>query len=249
MLTLSTGWSKRWKTSKNGKPRTSRSCYLCKSVHTLCVGQALICSSLQGHSIEVHVSSGSDRAIWNIPKALLQHHSDYFRLTCSKGYLARTHTLSDCAPRLFQHFVQWMYFGTIPTLEDEYHCDELRLWALGSKLVAKEFKDFVMRKIYELYSFAGGDPVHFSVKEAEWCWNNTAPESCLRKLFLDLLPQHWIYLEYFGDGKEDWSEFFARHPDLSHTLLLAVAGACADRKGKPEVMPVTGYLESSKVEK
>jgi hypothetical protein len=138
-------------------------------------------NSLQGPSVEVVVGTGTNLITWHIPKALLGHHSGYFRATGNESKV----TLSEVNLTLFQHFIQWIYFATLsrpratprrsttapPPVADRLPRVDMKevglipqLWSLGDKLEARLFKNFVMEKIHGkhvAFSF------RFSVEEAE----------------------------------------------------------------------------------
>ncbi|KAF2133503.1 hypothetical protein P153DRAFT_274054, partial [Dothidotthia symphoricarpi CBS 119687] len=113
---------------------------------------------LQGDSMEVSVIRGNKTAKWNIPKALLSHHSEFFRKACNETFkegFENKIVLPDCEPRMFQIFVQWIYFDTLPEILSMGMMDNVwrvfHLWVLGDRILAKEFKNMVMEKIYKVY--------------------------------------------------------------------------------------------------
>jgi hypothetical protein len=207
-------------------------------------------SRLQGPSMEVTVGSGAESATWSIPKALLSHHSDYFRVACNGNFkegIENRVTPHDVEPRLFQHFVEWLYFGTIPLLSDvERLYDGFRLWVPGDRLTSNGFKNDVMTQTFYLYEKTRVTPSILTTAEVAYCWNNSGLGSHLRLFLLDTFSQHWIYGEYMKADVEGWEALFLDLPDLHLRLTLEVAELCSNGKGRPKVKPLQTYLEAYK---
>jgi hypothetical protein len=71
----------------------------------------------------VSVKIGSEQIPYRIHKALLEHHSDYFRNAlrqCWKEGNERQVVLGDLEPAAFDVFVDWMYTKTIPEQDAEW---------------------------------------------------------------------------------------------------------------------------------
>jgi hypothetical protein len=68
------------------------------------------------------------------------------------------------------------------------------------------------------------EPYEFTTDKPAWCWNQTAPNSLLRKFILDTLAQHWTYSASFSSNKKEWTEIFKTCPELREALLFALAG-------------------------
>ncbi|EAT84566.2 hypothetical protein SNOG_08290 [Parastagonospora nodorum SN15] len=127
---------------------------------------------LQGPSAEVVAGAAPNIATWYIPQALRIVNSEYFRTACEepikKGILRKI-ALLDCKPELFQRFVQWMYFATLPASETFRSCEAFQLWSLGEKLTASGFKDTLMTEIHVLFAFDASrpSPCFFITEEAD----------------------------------------------------------------------------------
>jgi hypothetical protein len=187
---------------------------------------------------------------WSIPKTLLSHHSDYFRAACNGNFkegIENRVSLDDVEPRLFQHFVQWLYYGTISGLPDVEHVyDGFPLWVLGDRLISSGFKNVIMTQAYNLYERTRVSRDIFTTAEVAYCWNNTTPGSRLRLFFLDTFSQHWVYDKYMKANIYEWEALLLCYPDLHLCLTSEVAGLCSDGKGKPKVKPLQTYLEDAK---
>ncbi|KAH4055411.1 hypothetical protein HBI37_021440 [Parastagonospora nodorum] len=180
---------------------------------------------LQGPSAEVVAGAAPNIATWYIPQALRIVNSEYSRTACEepikKGILRKI-VLLDCKPELFQRFVQWMYFATLPASETFRPCEAFQLWSLGEKLTASGFKDTLMTEIH------------------------TEQYSQLPNFFLDTFPQHWNYLTEYSKNKLAWLGLLAEHPDLSSFLLSALASKDIGREEALDTKPLAAYLEMPK---
>jgi hypothetical protein len=200
--------------------------------------------------MEVVVGSGASISTWNIPKALLSRHSDYFRAACNGNFKEGIESrvpLNDVEPRLFQHFVQWLYFATAPRLPDvDGVYDGFRLWVLGDRLMSSGFKNLVMTRLFNVYSRDRKALDVLSTAEVTYCWNNTAPGSHLQLFLLHTFSQHWVYEEYMKADTKGWEALLSNLPDLHLRLTTELVGLCADGKGKPTIKPLETYLEDEK---
>jgi hypothetical protein len=195
--------------------------------------------------MEVVAGTESNCATWNVPKALLSHHSEFFRTACNnpvKEDIEIQVAFLDYKPRAFQVFIQWIYFATIPFelgFEDGVRFGFV-LWTLGDRLLSDSFKNCLMQRMYHLHSLGTG--LRLSPHDAEVCWNNTAPSPILRAFFLDTLSLHWTYLKYIHNNKAAWGKTLEKLPSLCQALL-ALAGTCSEQMGTLESKPVAAYLE------
>ena len=195
--------------------------------------------------MEVTVTSRTATSTWSIPKALLSRYSKFFHVACNgpfKEGQKNKIVLPECNPKLFQLFVQWIYFNTISDNIDseEDVWNAFRAWALGDRLMASEFKNCIMKLLHETHAM--DDPKHaeFADKEMVWCANNTMRGSRLQTWFIDTLAQHWVYEDYIKDDEEVWVLALDACPDLRTELLYKMVGMC---KGEAEVKPLATYLE------
>lgn len=68
---------------------------------------------------EIIVGTGEDVVVWNIPKALLSAHSEFFRAACYgrfKEGIENKISFSDVIPAVFRSSVQWLYCWPISLL-------------------------------------------------------------------------------------------------------------------------------------
>ena len=155
--------------------------------------------------MEITVGTGDAKAIWGIPKALLSHHSEFFRKACNGSFkegVKNKLSLPEYDPKHFQIFLQWMYFDNLPKLPAGSFAGgyivRFQLWSLGDMLMATSFKNCVMKRIYEafIYSYPSVGFVKSAMptpEEVEYCWTRTTANSTLRKFLIDILIYNSIY--------------------------------------------------------
>ncbi|KAF2712685.1 hypothetical protein K504DRAFT_489061 [Pleomassaria siparia CBS 279.74] len=204
----------------------------------------------QGPTMEVIVGADVDqRMTWYLPKALLSHHSGFFRAACNQPFkegLENTITLSDVDPKVFEVFVQWLYHDRFPCDFATIGCDlQLRVWPgfqtwiLGDKFMAKEFQDCSMRWIWEYHAPHGDEGVAVILpEEAQYCYENTLPKSKLRKFVSDSLCQSWGDSAYACD-KLGWESVFVDHMELALDVLFHSGGYA-----RRTVKSVESYFEN-----
>lgn len=169
--------------------------------------------------------------------------------------------LADRLPAVFQIFIQWVYFGTIP---DRFGLSRMStgkslsnsflLWTLGDDLQASEFKNRIMRELYTSYSLEGYTDeflfIEFSSAEVDYCWSQTKPGSKLRTFILDTLSHHITFGDYIRvTEKNDWNKTFTKHSDLQLQVLATIAGSFNTySQDITEIAEVNVYLEEVKIE-
>lgn len=201
--------------------------------------------------MEVIVGSGWNQATWNIPQALLSRFSHYFLAILSrtmKHGVPEIHKLPEFDPNMFQHFIRWIYFATLPPImgvDEKGVYMGFRLWVIGEKLIADDFADAVMERIYQLHVFADDGPGQFRPVEVDWCWQNTHDSSLLRVFLLDTLSQHWIHLSYIQEDKAKWEKILVKNPRISQQLIMAVAGLGGGQNKSPTYKSLATYLFGS----
>ncbi|CAN9083767.1 unnamed protein product [Alternaria sp. RS040] len=195
---------------------------------------------IRGPGMEVVVSHGSETQNWVIPKALLSHHSEFFRAACNgrfKEGIENKITLHDCWPEVFEGFVQWLYFATLPV---EYLMSgdvyiSFHLWVLGDRLLATDFKNAAMRNIHEaryLYQMGAVAP-----QEVKYTWRHTSDKSALRRWVLDFVSLDWKeHCESYGQLES--MDLFREIPDFGSNLLLRLGTKKAELK-------IEKYLEET----
>jgi hypothetical protein len=172
--------------------------------------------------MEVFVSCGANTQNWIIPKALLSHHSEFFRAACNRPFKEGTEnkiTLHDCYPKIFEGFVHWLYFAILrddnPMWGSVYY--SFHLWILGDRLLAAEFKNAAMRDIYGAHRLSTSATV--TPQEIEHIRRHTADKSALRRWVLDFVSLTWKrHCEFCEESK--CMELFREIPDFGRSLLL-----------------------------
>jgi hypothetical protein len=190
------------------------------------------------------VGKAPHMGIWNIPQALLIHHSHFFRRKLYKMNVIEPAIirLPEIEASLFQHFLQWVYFATLPDYSVLNWCEDLELWTLGDDLDSDMFKNAVMDQMYRTRTSVDTTDV-FMASEVEWVLTYSGRHSLLTKFVMDTVSVHWISKAGY-ENDDRWEGLFIRYPALSRTLLLAIAGKCADRTVEPKFKPLKAYLEA-----
>lgn len=169
--------------------------------------------------MEVVVTDGNDTSTWGILKALLSHHSEFFRAACNgpfkKGQTNKI-TLPECEPEVFQIFVHWIYFGVAPASFDvmDRVWNAFPAWALADRLMSKDFGNAIMKELYLVHSGDTQDHTSFSDAEVAWCAENAAQGSLLRTWFIDTLALHWLCDPYIKRDKGWWFNNISKYPKL-----------------------------------
>jgi hypothetical protein len=165
-------------------------------------------------------------------------------------------SLPDREPFVFQIFVQWLYFDTIPDRlglsrlsTGKSLSNSFLLWTLGDYLQADAFKNRIMHELYRLHSLDGYTDVlrfvEFTAAEVDYCWSQTMLASKLREFVLDTLAQHIVHGNYICmDDDKDWAKVFTKHADLQLQVLSTIARSfIVYDEGITKVLPVDTYLE------
>ncbi|KAI9684971.1 MAG: hypothetical protein M1820_010863 [Bogoriella megaspora] len=149
---------------------------------------------------------------FSIHKSIICGHSPFFEAACSERWQQTGKQPIELPddPVIFGYFVQWLYTGKFEVsgihgdqlksfngesgLDDEMEltCDALqRVYYLGDRLQVADLKDHVVSKIASLW----GDQYEvnaysISANNIRSIYENTIPESKLRKLIVDLWAQY-----------------------------------------------------------
>ncbi|CAN9100840.1 unnamed protein product [Alternaria alternata] len=202
--------------------------------------QETLMSLIQGPGMEVVVSHGVHTKNWVIPKALLSHHSGFFRVACDGPFeegIENKITLHDCRPEVFEAFVHWLYFATLSHLKPEwdYIYGSFRLWILGDRLLVADFKNAAMRDLYDVHVVREQS---VEPHEIEFIWKHTARGSALRRLVLDIVSLNWE--KHCGMYAQSvWLGLFRQFPDFGDSLLLRLGT-------KDTELKIEKYLEEAK---
>jgi hypothetical protein len=204
--------------------------------------------------MEVVVGSEDNIAMWNIPKALLSHHSEFFRVACNgpfKEGLENKIILSDINSEAFQDFVHWMYFGNLPRFLGAYiqFGDSMlysgwTLWIFGDRILAGEFKNTVMRDIHSAHTEPCDDRACVYADEARYIWSSTVRGSLLRVFFLDAMAQTCADYSDMEAFEEEWDAAFIEHPDLCRDFTYVFARKAKAKESRMLLAPVEKYLDA-----
>jgi hypothetical protein len=104
--------------------------------------------------MEVIVGTDEYTTTWNLPKALLSQHSEFFRAACNGPLKEKTGnriTLPVFYPNEFELLVHWLFFGTLPhDLGPSMGVYVgFRIWTLSERLILPVLKSAAMRHIYQ----------------------------------------------------------------------------------------------------
>lgn len=204
--------------------------------------------------MEVTVNGKKASAIWTIPKAMLSLHSEFFRKACYGPFKEGRENkmmLPECEPSIFQIFVQWLYFATLPEVECSDGARDIWLcWTLGDRLIASAFKDRAMRAIYvwaNTPSFEGGCRV--LIEEIRWYLFHSTSGSLQRQFIVDCLATDLFFFKRtdceYTDKAENWKNFLIECPDFAKEVLCASIGL---GEHGTDGKPLEAYLEATKNE-
>lgn len=105
--------------------------------------------------------------------------------------------LQDFEPRIFGHFVEFIYRGRYTDHDDvtdhnRFH-DSAAAWTLGEYLGAQSSLDFAMKTLYEIYFSPNGTAATsgFGPKTIEYCYTKIAPGSRLRHFYMVVTLTYW----------------------------------------------------------
>jgi len=147
-------------------------------------------------------------------------------------------------PVTFNLFVEWMYYGTY-TLDAAMFTSmspgvsiDAQAWVLSDTLGATEFKNYVMNRLYDQYArtFA---PRPITTADIEYIFTQSAADSKLRSLYLDLLVLHFKDTRRVAGDIAEWDHVMQTHPRVRMCLLTSM------RSGKSETKmhPKEAYME------
>jgi hypothetical protein len=218
---------------------------------------------LQGPSIEINVGIGDEQACWSIPVALATKHSEYLRDTVCNHVQENPSipfkvALADRDAAIFRVFVQWLYFGSIPSQSGldmmstgNDVSPSFLLWTLGDFLKADAFKDRIMRRLYSAYSLdVNYHPLDFmrlSWAEVDYCWRHTTLNSKLRIFIIDILSHHITFGNYIDINETSgWYKLLVKHLELQLQLISKIAGSSyLFTKSVTDIPGVDKYLEAT----
>lgn len=212
--------------------------------------------------MEIKVTSeAGDSRTWGLPKALLTHHSGYFKRACRSDIFVEGQDnkveIRDFEPDTFDMFVEFMYYGRYMHKDDleNYFCvrPSAKAWVLGDYLDAVEFKDFAMHYLHEIYMPTADDDeiddnsplTGIGPGMIGYCCSKTAPQSRLYRLVKAFLVQNWHdnqFIQYDYTNREEWDSVWAQHPELVSDLLFHTQ---QEKFGRVEHEPeLEHYLEA-----
>lgn len=125
----------------------------------------------------VDVLIGEKRAHWHLHEKLLCAASPFFNAAINSLFregVEKKVVMQEDDTAVFTLFVQWLYSKQFTTVSSWLL---LKAYALGDKLGSAQFRSLAMDKLYALnYS-----QCTFTVEQILWVFDNTMPESALRK--------------------------------------------------------------------
>ncbi|KAF2655863.1 hypothetical protein K491DRAFT_757933 [Lophiostoma macrostomum CBS 122681] len=156
-------------------------------------------------------------------------------------------TMPEDDVEAFGTFVHWIYSQKIP--EDfPYFSTSLdgvdisfKTWVLGDKLFAVDFKNQSMRKLWKSHAPSPGACHIILLAEVTYVYQNTTPNSLLRKFSTDLLVTQWVASPKYGFEMQGWDKLFSEHADLRQALMQQEGYFIG--VDKTVVGPVEDYLE------
>ncbi|EED13876.1 conserved hypothetical protein [Talaromyces stipitatus ATCC 10500] len=187
---------------------------------------------LSGKILDV-VVGGDQNEIFSIHERLIRASSPFFDKAMSRKWkesLERTIKLPDNEPKIFQLYVHWLYYGTLPVLCDEpglcgnaEYLELVKAYTLGDKLLDSRFQNAVIDAIVEKsQSKARDGRIWFPVgSPIEYAYSNTNESSPIRKLLLDM---------YVHRGHRYWLHDYGNSASIPHSFLLGLASRFFDQR-------------------
>jgi hypothetical protein len=155
----------------------------------------------------VTVEIGAERKKYQLHKALLTHHSGYFRAALKKTWregMEGLVKLEDVDPVAFDIFVNWIYTRQLPDPkqwsedlpdipregEDDnwYVTDLVKAYVFGDRFLALEFKEVVNNYIVD-YILKTDEPPWFTA--TQYAFENLTQDHLLLQLLLDVTCRFW----------------------------------------------------------
>ena len=104
----------------------------------------------------VHVGSGHEKKVWNLPEKLLKSNSTFFTAALQSGFaegISKNITLPEEDPDMFQWFVAWLYTGYDAIRIAELGEQDLLVpfWTLGDRLGCPLMQDDAMGNLIEYH--------------------------------------------------------------------------------------------------
>lgn len=174
--------------------------------------------------------------MFSVHENLICGNSDYFKLAMKSYWEATAKgsvTLKEEDPEIFDIYVQWLYYGTLPVRNDSPGLDGnieyeqlAKAYVLGEMLQDVNFKDAVLDAILiKSRSRASDGGCWFPVGPVVPCiYDGTTESSAARRLLVDLYTDH---------GHGDWLIKYGSQDDLPKQFLLDLAIATLDKRPYP----------------
>ncbi|KAL9101781.1 MAG: hypothetical protein Q9163_003000 [Psora crenata] len=170
---------------------------------------------------------------WNIPKALLVHHSPFFAKALNGPFTEATTlsvTLPEDEPATFELFLNWLYIGKFsylgkyPKVEAG---DLVKVWALCDKLECFPLQDRVMVALIKKHSdeFLGPSTVAAA-------YSHSAPGSSLRKFIVAQYMADFASIQGVIGWDRDWN-VAASIGDFTSDLIKAQTSRPCERPQNP----------------
>ncbi|KAL7912615.1 hypothetical protein GGI35DRAFT_256867 [Trichoderma velutinum] len=190
---------------------------------------------LRGRALNVMVGS-TNPVMFSVHEHLACRTSEYFK-TAMKPYwgtsTSGSFTLEDEDPEVFEVYLHWLYFETLPVQNDnpgvEGNIEYVQLakaYALGEFLGDINFKDAVLDVILiKSRSKASDGRSWFPVGPAiRFIYEGTPETSAARRLLVDLYTYH---------GQGEWLTQWSDQEDLPKQFLLDLAIAALTKRPHP----------------
>jgi hypothetical protein len=206
---------------------------------------------MTGPAMEVIVKDGQTKQSWTLPKALLFFHASFFRrANAFKEGQENKVTLTNFNPKIFNLFVNFMFYNLYRQELSTSKTDEVyihaKAWILGNHIDATEFKNYAIKKIWEIYNpFADPYPLAtLTPGIIDLVCNNTVEGSPLWNLVLSVAIAYWHDREVIPCENGD-HEVWGRLWDVQKEFRDALSqGTNQDYTERSSVIGVLGkYLE------
>jgi hypothetical protein len=181
----------------------------------------------------------STHGVWCLPRRLISHFSPFLKAAHERDFKERQESrieLPEDDARVFDLFVQWMYYGKYATTsafaQSQRPGDSIsahaRCWTLGDKLLCTDFKNYAMGHLHHQHTTAFfRKPV--TTQDVNYACENSVADSNLRKFYFAFVIEHFNNPDRLQGSTEEWDDLWLAHADLRLFLLQNLRMAVEER--------------------
>ena len=198
-------------------------------------------SSLGNETIKVTVGDGEEQQHYTLHKNLLIQKSSYFRAALTADFKEAVDgaiTLSEEDPSTFQHFVQWLYTGSVLKPPSTTAECLTRVYVLGDRLQCPDLQSVCYKEI----RFVLQKTQWPSVAAVKYLYENTASGCELRTFYAEVVS--WDILHKIYTRSSQWDAM------MESTIEFAAdVGKCIAKCRKMGVISMHPFDKASDLNK